>query len=137
MSTNKFEILESPSELRLRIYGVSLEELFRHALQAMFESIETNYVRDSHQVYREIIISAADRDLLLIDFLAEALALSDIYNEAYTDAKFAELTANVVKATIIGQKVEDFDVEIKAVTHHEVHISETNGLFTTDLLLDI
>lgn len=137
MIEKRYEVLDSPSELRLRIYGSSLMDLFLHGLQAMFECIHPTYREGSDILTHEICLTATHVDLLFIDFLAEALALSDIYNEAYFDARFTKLEQTNLVAILVGKKISGFQTEIKAVTHHDVHIVQKGGKFITDLLLDI
>ncbi len=46
---------------------------------------------------------------------SQALYLSDVYNEAYLDAKIHQITTTTVNATIYGIPITGFDVvEIKA-----------------------
>jgi len=132
-----YELIQSPSELRIRVNASSLEELFRRSLVAMFEIIEPDFAADATEVSHTISIKSADRDLLLIDFLSRALYLSDINDEAYFKVDFIRFTNNDLTAVISGNKITGFDVEIKAVTYHEVHIKEKDSIFSTEITFDI
>lgn len=122
-----YEILESPSELRIRVHAPSYEEIFRRALIAMFEIIEPAFDPGAHEVSHAISIKSADRHVLLVDFLSRALYLSDINDEAYFEVHFTRLSDCDLEAIIIGRKVKSFDVEIKAVTYHGVNILEDHS----------
>lgn len=132
-----YELIHSPSELRIRVNASSLEELFRRSLIAMFEIIEPDFEPNTLEAAHAICVKSADRELLLIDFLSHALYLSDRNDEAYFKVDFVRLLENEVEAVVRGKKVRSFDVEIKAVTHHNVHIREENGIFTTEITFDI
>lgn len=132
-----YELLESPSELRIRVRGPSIEVLFRNALLAMFEVIEPLYCENSREHSHTLYLSSADRDALLIDFLSQALYLSDVNNEAYFKATFARLDENTAEVMIIGKKIKGFAVEIKAVTHHGALIRQNGQMFATELTFDI
>jgi len=130
-------ILDSTSELQINVVGKSLEELFRNAVIAMFDCISPRYQKDAPQNTYNISLTGADQELLLIDFLIEALYLSDTHDEAFFDARIESLGENHLRATIVGKKVLGFALEIKAVTHHDAHIEKRDGLFNINILFDI
>ena len=87
---------------------------------------------------RELTVVANDYDSLLVDFLSEALYLSDVDNEAYLDATVHMMTDQSIKATLHGVPVTGFEVvEIKAVTYHDLHVQKMNGGWRTDIVFDI
>lgn len=131
-----YEILESISEHKLRIYGNTVEDLFKNALMAMFHSLDPEYQRDSEISLHQISLSAFDRDLLLIDFLTEALALSDIFYEAYYHVEIDLLTEQTIEAIVHGKKLKR-GLEIKAVTHHGVAIQHVSDHFVVEIIFDI
>ena len=82
-------------------------------------------------------IKSADEQSLLVDFLSEALAQSDINNEAYFEAKFDKLTDKELRGKVYGYPVERFGLEIKAVTYHGLEIKKVNGDWEATVLFDI
>lgn len=131
-----YTVLDSPSELKINVTGSSIKELFRNALIAMFDSVSPRY-DESSLTKHSILINAPDQEILLIDFLIEALYLSDTHNEAYFDAHIEILSEHELKAVIFGKKVSGFAIEIKAVTYHDVHIKKISQEFSTNILFDI
>jgi SHS2 domain-containing protein len=143
-----FELVSHTADIKIRVFGKSLKDLFRNALVGMFQSIGphasgckvTNgrLVCPSLPVSHFINVSAIDLPNLLIDFLSEALYLSDVHNEAYLDATIDELNERHIKAKIYGIVVERFEVvEIKAVTYHGLQIKQISGLWQTEIVFDI
>ena len=142
-----FELLPHTADLKLRVYGETLAELFTNAIVGMFQSIGPHaqgcVVRDERlicdylSVNRTVDVSAQSVDLLLVEFLSEALYLSDVYNEAYLDTDVEYISQTQVKALLKGVPIEGFDQEIKAVTYHELLVKQTNGLWVADVLFDI
>lgn len=143
-----FKQLPHTADIRIRVYGKTKKDLFRHALIGMFqvigpkiidcrvedERVICNVLPEKH----DIMIQAPDEVALLVDFLSEALYLSDVNNEAYLDGKIHELTEHTIKATIYGAKVTGFEVvELKAVTYHELEIKKVNDLWQADIVFDI
>jgi SHS2 domain-containing protein len=143
-----FELLQHTADIKIRAYGTTCEELFRNALRGMFQSIrphiEGGAVRQGacalQRLPREhtIEVRAPDRESLLVDFLSEALYLSDLHNEAYLDADIHVLTEDYVKATIKGVAISGFEVaEIKAVTYNDLKITRESGVWQADVVFDI
>ena len=130
-----YEVLEHPADLKIRAYGKDLPELFSNTLKGMFGSCRPKMTNEN--VVREIQIKADSLENLLVDFLSEALYLSDINNEIYLDADFQILTDKELKAKIKGQKVAGLDIEIKAVTWHDLEIKKEGEQWQATVLFDI
>lgn len=143
-----FEILPHTADLKIRVYGATLSELFRHALIGMFQSIGPRSdvcVRAGERVEckklpveHTVEVQSHDVESLLVDFLSQVLYLSDVHNEAYLDADIHELNNNQIRATIKGVPITGFDnVEIKSVTYHDLRIQQIDGVWQTDIVFDI
>ena len=84
-----FEQIAHTADIEIRVYGSTKNELFSNALIGMFQVIGTKasgcVMQDGRLVcaqlpqMREIDVSSFDLDSLLVDFLSEALYLSDIH----------------------------------------------------------
>lgn len=143
-----FELIAHTADIKLRVYGATISEVFRNALIGMFQSIGPHVsgcIKQNERVVcaklpcvHEIDVSSIDCEALLVDFLSEALYLSDVNNEAYLDAIIHELSDTHIKATIYGAKISGFDVvEIKAVTYHDLSIKEIDGVWVAQIVFDI
>jgi len=136
MNMKKYEILEHKADLKIRAFGKDKKELFSNALLGMSESMKAE-VKDAG-VKRKITVKSIDLPALLVDFLSEALYLSQTHKEAYFNAKFSEFTDTKIEAVLVGQKVEKFGEDLKAVTHHDLNISRKNDkLWEATILFDI
>lgn len=142
-----FEQLPHTADLKIRVHGQTLEELFRNALIGMFQTIgpKTQNCRLEHErlvcdnlsEHHTINVSAGDRELLLVDFLSEALYLSDIHNQAYLDAEIHELGDTSIRATLHGINVDGFKIEIKAVTYHDLFVRQVHGAWRAEVVFDV
>lgn len=130
------EVLPHTADLRLKVYGISKEDLFRNALKGMFESVHPKGV-GTPAPPRTVKVQSTDINSLLVDFLSEALTLSDINDEAYLDAEISALTDTQIEAELRGIKIKGFEEEIKAVTHHEVDIKKVGDRWETMIVFDI
>jgi SHS2 domain-containing protein len=142
-----FELLPHTADIKVRIYGKTLNDFFRNAVIGMFQVIHP-LIEGSHvehgrvicplPITRKVEINAPDIETLMVDFLSELLYLSDVHNEAYLDATIYEVTATHIKATVHGSKVKGFDVvEIKAVTYGELEIKQINDGWRGEIVFDI
>lgn len=143
-----FEFIPHTADIKLRVYGVTLADLFRHALIGMFQSLNPQVENCSYNnerlvcktlpVARDIGINSPDVNALLVDFLSYALYLSDVHNEAYLDADIKTISNTYVQAVIKGVAITGFSgMEIKAVTYHDLDIKQVDGIWQTDIVFDI
>jgi len=143
-----FELIPHTADIKIRVYGTDLKEIFRNALVGMFQSVgpkarscrveHGRLVCDKLPEHHEIEVQALDRELLLVDFLSEALYLSDVHNQVFLDVDIHELDDTSIRATIHGVTVEGFDiVEIKAVTYHDLFIRHVDGAWQAEIVFDV
>ncbi len=119
----KFEVLEHKADLKIRAFGKIKEELFLNMLFGMAENQKAE-IKSKKKIRRKIKIKSLDFPALLVDFLSEALYLGQVNKEIYFNAKFAKFTDREIEGELIGQKVERFGEDIKAVTHHDLDIRQ-------------
>ena len=143
-----FEQIPHTADLKIRVYGKDKKQLFRHALIGMFQVIRPitqgctvqndRTICTELPIQREIKVSAIDEISLLVDFLSEALYLSDVHDEAYLDVIIDNFSSVELKAVLLGVKIKRFDgVEIKAVTYHDLHIEKKDDEWVADIVFDI
>jgi len=143
-----FETLPHTADIKIHVYGLTLAEFFRNALIGMFQSvgpqspecklIEERLVCPQLPEHHEIELESHEIETLLVDFLSEALYLSDVHNEAYLDVTIHEVMTTHIKATLHGIKITGFEVvEIKAVTYHDLTVKKVDGVWQADIVFDI
>jgi len=143
-----FEILSHMADIKIRVYGKTLEQFFKNAVIGMFQSIgplvsgcsfiNKRIVCAQLPEMHAISMNASNLDSLLVDFLSEVLYLSDVHNEAYLDAAIHEVNETQIRATVKGVKVEGFRVvEVKAVTYHELTVENIDGIWQSNIVFDI
>lgn len=143
-----FELLPHTADIKIRVYGTTLKVFFKNALVGMFQSInpkarscsrqEQRLVCEALPQRRAIDIEGSDREALLVNFLSQALSLSDIYNEAYFDIEIDTMTDAVLKGTLLGVEIQGFEgVEIKAVTYHGLEMKKSDAGWQADIVFDI
>jgi SHS2 domain-containing protein len=148
LKSKEYELVPDTADLKIRAYGISLEELFKNALKGMFASIKPHgphihYPHDviaisKYTVEHKVAIQSDNLEQLLVDFLTETLYLSNTNNEAYFDARFEALENTYLQATIFGVKITGFALsEIKAVTYHDLEVEQIDSLWVATLVFDV
>ena len=132
----KFEVLEHKADLKIRAFGKTKAELFLNMLFGMAENQRAE-IKNKEKIKRKIKIRSLDFAALLVDFLSEALYLSQVNKEVYFKAEFTKFTDREIEGELIGQKVERFGEDIKAVTHHDLDIQQEDGIWRATVLFDI
>lgn len=87
---------------------------------------------------KNIKIISPDLGALLVDFLGEILYLIQTNKEIYYNINFKKLSDTELEGELIGQKVERFGEDIKAVTYHGLDIHQgRDGIWEATVLFDI
>ena len=74
----------------------------------------------------------------MVDFLSEILYLTQVNKEIYNNVKFTKFTNTEIEGELIGQKVERFGEDIKAVTYHDLDIHQRKDrIWEAIVLFDI
>ena len=133
----KFEILEHKADLKIRAFGKDKKGLFLNMLLGMVKN-QRPKIKSRKKVKREIKIKSIDLPTLLVDFLNEALCLSQINKEAYFEANFKKFSDTKLEGELMGQKIERFGEDIKAATYHNLGIYQRkDGIWEATILFDI
>ena len=140
----KYEILEHVTDLKIRSFGRTKEELFLNAMSGMYEGAK--YEVQDGKIEREMKVSSPDLASLLVDFLSELLYLTEINREVYEQIQFKKFddpstlrqaqgrpefdrratSSGQVKleGILIGKKLKRMGVLIKGVTYHDLEIHQ-------------
>ncbi|MDP3052686.1 MAG: archease [bacterium] len=142
----KFEILEHRADIKIKVFGKTLVELYENAVWAMASILfkNANPKKQELRLAKTIIIKSIDREVLLIDFLNDILGESQINQAIYPIVRLIDFQPDGVqgmvylKAKISGYEIERFDEDIKAVTYHDLNISQDkNGIWEATILFDV
>lgn len=137
----KIRFLPHTADIRMKIEGSSLEELFTAGVLGMGNILKDGFCdkNSPFMLKLKIELTAHDETCLLIDFLSEVLSTSYAEKAIFCDVKFFELTTKKIRAEIHGrQQTQGFDEEIKAVTYHEADVQKNNNRdWETLIIFDI
>jgi SHS2 domain-containing protein len=131
-------IVEHVADVRARVQGSTLPELFRAALEVMNEIADPRRDDSAAALTEMVSLTAPDTTVLLIDFLSEALTRGHIRQGVFHRVEFSTLTDCTLEARLEGFGVARLVKDIKAVTYHEADVRENaEGRFETTIVFDI
>lgn len=132
-------VLDHTADIKLKVVGTGLEELFLQALEGLAHLLYHNYnVSGVSQTKVPIRVSSIDVNSLLVDFLSEVLYQSDIHQSVFFRAKIKKFTNCELEAELSGRPIHQFDRHIKAVTYQDVRIlKDPEGLWQTEIIFDV
>jgi len=145
----KYESLEYLSDIKLKVYGKSLKELFKNAAEGMF-SLITDINKINGKVEKKIKIALNSKvkiEDLLILWLEKLLFLNEVNSLIFSEFNISCLINNDCKSTItaeikgekINLKKHEILTQIKAPTYHDLNIEkdEKTGVFSVGIIFDI
>jgi len=135
----EFEVLEHIADLKIKVSGQDLPELFINAALAVAEQQKPGITSPEaeKEEWESVEIQSSDLNSLLVDWLNEILSRSDLSKKVYTDFQIEELSENRLRAKIAGQKVSQKQIEIKAATYHGLEIKKINKHWKATIIFDI
>jgi len=134
----RYEILEHISDLKIKVFGENLKELFKNAIIGMFEGGKYEQDLKSKDIKRKISIKSLDLPSLLVDFLSEVLYLSEVNQEVYNNIQFKKFDNKSIEGILLGKKLKRIGVVIKGVTYHNLNIHQKkDGCWQATILFDI
>jgi SHS2 domain-containing protein len=132
--------LPHTADLAWRLWGASLPELFENAGRALSATLtDRRYLR--RRTTREVSLTSADREALLVDWLNYLLYLFDIEGFLGRDFQVESLTGERLEARVTG---EIFDparhperTAVKAATFHQLSIVPFKDGWEATVVLDL
>jgi SHS2 domain-containing protein len=134
-----FETFEHEADVGIRGFGDSPEEAFAHAAAALY-SVMVNIERVDPLEKRSLTVQAAERDLLLVEWLNGLLALSDMERMV-----FSRFSVTIRGRELIGEAWgEHLDrerhepkVEVKGASLYMLHVGTERGRFIAQCVVDV
>ncbi len=140
LADSGFELRDHTADIALYAWGDSLPALFCSAAAGLYATIGDLEVDGKcHAV--TLSLEAGDAESLLHDFLSELHFRFETRGEVHSDFGFDRLDEHVLSVKMCMARVDHqksvFDREVKAVTYHDLEITQSDGRFEVTLILDI
>ncbi len=137
--TKEFEILDHTADVGIIAYGADLKQAFANAAKGLF-SLITRLGDVEEVLHRDIELTAADAESLLVDWLNELVYYFDAEGILFKRFDIFELNNSHLKARGYGEKADSAKHElktgVKGTTYHMLKIEKNNG-YRVQVLFDI
>jgi SHS2 domain-containing protein len=134
-TTEGFRELEHAADWELEVWAPDMPALLEVAARGMYHLLGMS-LAPGPRASRRIVLSAADRESLLVDFLSELLFLSESEGVAF-DVIGVALDGVRLDAELSGAPVASQSREIKAVTYHGLQVVEIDRGLTARVVFDV
>lgn len=132
------EELGHTSEIGLRARAPGLADLFGCLARAMIALTGAKPDPQASSAAHPIALAAADLPSLLVDWLNEVLFLHEVAGIVPETIVIGDLGPKGITATIRGRRAHGVpDLQIKAVTYHQLQIAQENGHWLAEVFFDI
>lgn len=138
----KYEFIDHTADVCVRVYGATIEELFKNAADALFSLIAD--LRPFKENERTVTIEAETDEDLLIRWLNELISLffaCKFFPVSYNvkvnqNSGTKKLSAILLGKTFVPTK-ENVKMEIKAATYHDLKIEKNSQGFKAEIIFDV
>lgn len=134
-----FEITDHTADVGIIAHGVDMKQAFANAATGLFSLItDLDIVKET--LYRDIEVTATDKESLLVEWLNELIYRFDTENIIFKRFDITELNDTRLKGKSYGEKVDNSRHElktgVKAATYHLLKVDKDDG-FKVQVILDI
>lgn len=135
----QYETFEHQADIGIRGFGDSVEEAFAHAAAAMY-SVMVDLEQVAAREKRTVTAHAAERELLLVEWLNALLSLSDIDRLVFS--KFSvTIRGGDLSGEAWGERLDrdrhQARVEVKGATYHLLHVGTEGGKVVAQCVVDV
>lgn len=134
-----FTLFDHTADVGLVAYGEDLASVFAHAGQALF-SVMVDLEGVAETLCREVVVDAADREALLVEWLNELLFLVDAERLVFRRFAVADLTGTHLRAFAYGEPIDParhrFKTAVKAATYHMLDVAD-GPPYRAQVILDL
>lgn len=138
--TEHYHLLDHTADLRIRVTGSDPANLFKNAGLALFDVI-TKSDRLEPKAEIEVNVSGADRADLMVNFLRELLYLWTGKQQLVHTINILKISDTAICARISTDGYQPdrhhIRLEIKAVTYHQINVSQTREGWQAIVVFDV
>lgn len=135
-----YTLLDHTADLRVRIVGSDLADLFKNAGLALFDLITPPEGLEPRRLI-EIDVNGADRADLMVNFLRELLYLWTGNELLVSMIEIKQISDTAARAQVSADRYQPgrnrIRHEIKAVTYHQIDVSRTKTGWQATVVFDV
>ena len=135
-----YTLLDHTADLGIRVRGTDLKDLFESAGRALMHLMIRAKVPSKNQSIK-ISVSGEDLADLMVRWLGEILYLFAGENLVVTSIRIGSISSARIAATLetapLEPEVHEILSEIKAVTYHQIQVTETADGWEAIVIFDV
>ena len=139
-NSKRYRITPHHSELAVKVFGSSQNELFTNSAWALFDVI-TDIEKIEIKERLPLQVEGTDRDDLLVNWVREVLYFYQGSGYLLKDFRVIELGEKLLKAEVCGEKIDPDRHEIKrevvAVAYDKSRMTKTGEQWTAQLIFEV
>ncbi len=135
MDLRGYSEIEHTADLALKVWGEEFFALLALSVEGMYDLMGVTInkrVRIDHQ----FVIEESTPETMLVDFLGEMLYQAQDQKTAYSGFKFG-MKGQDIRLQADGHPIQQIERAIKAVTYHDLKITETEEGFEAIITFDV
>ena len=132
-----FEEVEHTADRALRIFGSDLRELLVNAAHGMNSLMVKEGGSTSQPVEKSIELEAIDAESMLVEWLSELAFWAETEMLVFDRFDLHDVSPTHLKATVYGNRAEQLEKHIKAVTYHNLAIIRTAEGLSATVVFDV
>jgi SHS2 domain-containing protein len=133
----RFEEIPHTADWSFRTFGRDLNELFENAAHALFVMQGARAPENANETSQVLEVSGIDLESLFVNWLSELLYLQESEHRVYVRFQIESLTPTDMRAQIFGLPLAHIDKLIKAVTYHNLAITQTVEGWEAVVVVDV
>lgn len=132
-----YEVVEHTADWAIRVYATDLGQLMFQAALGMAGLLVPDLGRVPTGVERKVEIDSLDAETLLVDWLSELAYWAEDEMLVITQVVIEKVSPTCLQAVVRGGRVTELNKHIKAVTFHDLEITETAGGLEVTIVFDV
>ncbi len=136
----QFEFIEHTADLGIKVYGETLEQLFKNAALGMYNIICENFSFISPQKLYQNSFKELDYETLLISFLNELIYQTFVNKIVFCDFEIKIENCKIdftCFGEIYNKQKHGVMFELKSATFHNLKITRTSTFFECVIIFDV
>jgi len=135
----KYEQADHTADIRLKIFGNSLPDLFANAGYALCDTLTD--ISALRPVTKQTFCLRRDTAEELVEWMGDLLYTFETKGLIFSTFNIISINKSSLSAEAEGElfnsEIHTIKSGVKAVTYHKLKIEEVNGLWHADVVLDI
>lgn len=133
----RYRELPHTADIALEVWGGTLEELFAHAAEGLFDLAAATEPNAPVANHRQVELTAPDAEVLLVDWLNELLLLHEQHGEVYVTFDLSLRDGTALSARIGATQAFRPKIGIKAATFHDLAIRQEAQGYRAVVVFDV